>query len=151
MLQSEWKWRKKWKHLTVGEGKEQKVRAGSSRWAIMGDDVRSLIVEERGIAQGPAARPSCSAQGQEAGEDHCKKLNRAEPNRMRAAPICSAPPPAEGFLSMTPLVLGKRRLYFEPHFTDGVRYRIQKCSFLSPVSLEQAGRGTIDPQTDISA
>lgn len=63
-------------------------------------------MEERGITQGPAARPSCSAQGQEASESHGKKLNRAEANRMTAVPICSAPLSAEGFVCVMPLVLG---------------------------------------------
>lgn len=77
---------KKWEDFTVEERKEQKVWAGSSRRGILGDDVRELTVEDRGIAAGPRCRPSCSAQRQEASEDHCKKLSRAEPNRMTAVP-----------------------------------------------------------------
>ena len=70
----------------MGECEELKVWAGSDRWAIVGDDVRELIVGGRGITQGATARPRGSAQGQEAGESHCKKPVRAEPERMPAAP-----------------------------------------------------------------
>lgn len=80
-----------------------------------GGDVRQLMVDGRHHA-GPRSSPSCSAQGQEVSESHCKELNRAEPQRTTAAPACSAPPVAEGRICVMLLVLGatgERRPYFD--------------------------------------
>lgn len=140
------------KDLQSAGGQERKVWAGGSRppaWEMMSGNSwwereasRRARHQATGRGPGPGAKRS-----------HGKEFNRAEACRVTAVRVCSVPPSAAGVISRMPLVLrapGKRRLYFYPHFTDGIWCMIQKCSFLSPRSLEQAGRRTTYPQAEMS-